>query len=91
MMIDLVKPYKAIGCNISLKVHFLDCHLDFFPENLGAVSNDTESDFTRVFPPRKNSTKASGVQVGWLIITGHLEETFHGQNIAENHPLLLFR
>jgi hypothetical protein len=25
---------------MSLKVHFLDCHLDFFPENLGAVSDE---------------------------------------------------
>jgi hypothetical protein len=28
--------YKAIGCNMCLKVHFLD----FFPENLGAVSDE---------------------------------------------------
>jgi hypothetical protein len=51
MVTDLIKPYKAMGCNISLKVHFLDCHLDFFQENLVAVSDDTESDFTRIFPP----------------------------------------
>jgi hypothetical protein len=25
---------------MSLKVHFLDSHLDFFPENLGAVSDE---------------------------------------------------
>jgi hypothetical protein len=36
---DLLTAYKAMGCNMSLKVHFLDCHLDFFPENLGAVSD----------------------------------------------------
>jgi hypothetical protein len=32
--------YKAMGCNMSLKVHFLDSHLDFFPENLGAISDE---------------------------------------------------
>jgi len=63
MVTAVVKPYKAMGCNISLKMHFLDSHLDFFPENLGAVSNYTESDFTRIFPPWKSSTKASGVPV----------------------------
>jgi hypothetical protein len=78
-------------CDISLKVHFLDSHLHFFLENLGAVSDDTESNFIRIFPQWKSSTKASGVQVCWLIIAGHLEETFHSQNIAENHPLLPFR
>ena len=25
---------------MSLKVHYLDSHLDFFPENLGAVSDE---------------------------------------------------
>jgi hypothetical protein len=34
---DLLTGYKA---NMSLKVHFLDSHLDFFPENLGAVSDE---------------------------------------------------
>nr|CAH7733773.1 unnamed protein product [Callosobruchus chinensis] len=29
-----------MGCNMSLKVHFLHSHLDFFPENLGAVSDE---------------------------------------------------
>ena len=32
--------YKKLGCNMSLKIHFLDSHLDFFPENLGAVSDE---------------------------------------------------
>jgi len=26
-------------CNMSLKIHFLHSHLDFFPANLGAVSD----------------------------------------------------
>jgi hypothetical protein len=37
---DLLMAYKAIACNMSPKVHFLDSHLDFFPENLGAVSDE---------------------------------------------------
>jgi hypothetical protein len=48
----------------------------------------TESDISRTFPPCKSGTKASGVPVCWLIIAGHLEETFHRENIAESHPLL---
>jgi hypothetical protein len=42
---DLLTAYKAMGCNMSLKVHFLGSHLDFFPENLGAVSDGTERDY----------------------------------------------
>ncbi|UYV78673.1 hypothetical protein LAZ67_16002341 [Cordylochernes scorpioides] len=37
---DLLIFYKALGCNMSLKIHFLHSHLDFFPDNLGAVSDE---------------------------------------------------
>jgi hypothetical protein len=37
---ELLSAYKTMGCNMSLKVHFLHSHLDFFPENLGAVSDE---------------------------------------------------
>ena len=40
MTADLVHSYKSIGCNMSLKVHFVDSHLDCFPEDLGAVSDE---------------------------------------------------
>ncbi|UYV81267.1 hypothetical protein LAZ67_20000589 [Cordylochernes scorpioides] len=36
---DLLVSYKALGCNMSLKIHFLHSHLDFFPDNLGAVGD----------------------------------------------------
>lgn len=37
---DLLKNYKKIGARMSLKMHFLDSHLGFFPENLGEVSDE---------------------------------------------------
>jgi hypothetical protein len=39
MVSDLVQSYKAMGCNVSLKVHFLWSHLGFFLENLGVLSD----------------------------------------------------
>ena len=36
----LLTSYKAMGCNMSLKIHFLESHLDFFSENLGEVSDE---------------------------------------------------
>ena len=36
----LLGSYKAMGCNMSLKIHFLHSHLEFFPENLGSVSDE---------------------------------------------------
>lgn len=32
--------FKEMGCKMSLKLHFLHSHLDNFPENLGAVSDE---------------------------------------------------
>jgi len=48
-----------------------------------------DSDFVRAFPPWKSGTEASAFPVCWRITAGHLEEMFHGQNIAESDPLLL--
>jgi len=42
---DLLTSYKAVGCNTSLKIHFLESHLDFSPENLGEVSDENGERF----------------------------------------------
>lgn len=37
---NLIEQYRNVGCRMSLKLHFLHSHLEFFPENLGAVSEE---------------------------------------------------
>lgn len=37
---NLLLNYKNLKCNMSLKIHFLHSHLNFFPSNLGAVSDE---------------------------------------------------
>ncbi|GBL87023.1 hypothetical protein AVEN_218730-1 [Araneus ventricosus] len=37
---SMLENFKTLGCSCSLKVHFLMCHLDYFPENLGVVSGE---------------------------------------------------
>jgi len=37
---DLLTLYKAMGCNMSLKIHFLELYLYFLAENLGEVSDE---------------------------------------------------
>ena len=40
-MVDrLLVAYREMGCLMSVKVHFLMCHLDFFPDNLGDFSDE---------------------------------------------------
>ena len=36
----LLESYKALGSNMSIKLHFLHCHLVNFPEDLGAVTDE---------------------------------------------------
>ena len=36
----LLKSYHTLGCTMSLKIHFLDSHFDFFSTNLGSVSDE---------------------------------------------------
>ena len=35
---NMLKAFQNLGCNMSIKVHFLFSHLDRFPDNLGNVS-----------------------------------------------------
>jgi len=37
---NMIDKFKTLGCLMSLKIHFLHNHLDFFPENLGDVSEE---------------------------------------------------
>jgi hypothetical protein len=37
---NLVKSYKNLGCRMSVKLHFLHSHLSYFPDNLGAFSEE---------------------------------------------------
>jgi len=37
---DMVKAFGEMEVNMSLKVHYLDAHIDFFQENNGAMSDE---------------------------------------------------
>jgi hypothetical protein len=45
----LISDYRDLGCNMSLKMHFLFSHLDFFRDNLGAVSDEQGERFHQEF------------------------------------------
>ena len=36
----MLLAFRDLGCNMSIKLHFLNSHLDQFPDNLGAVSDE---------------------------------------------------
>ena len=37
---NLLQSYQKLGCKMSPKIHFLHLHLDFFPGNCGAGSDE---------------------------------------------------
>ena len=37
---NLIKSLHALGCNMSIKLHFLHSHLNIFPENLGDINDE---------------------------------------------------
>lgn len=37
---NMVKNYQILGCNMSIKLHFLDSHIDYFPDKLGDFSEE---------------------------------------------------
>ena len=36
----MIQNYRALGSRMSLKLHFFQAHLDFFPDNLGDISDE---------------------------------------------------
>lgn len=36
----MLKAYQKMGCKMSLKIHFLQSHFNFFPQNMRAVSDE---------------------------------------------------
>ena len=46
---NLLQSYLKLGYNMSLKTHFPHSHLDFFPENCGAVSDEHAKHFHQDF------------------------------------------
>ena len=37
---EFLEAYGEMRCNMSIKIHFLHSHLDFFPDNLGQFSDE---------------------------------------------------
>jgi len=46
---DLLTSYTAMGCNMSLKIHFLESHLDFSQKTSAKSVTNTVKDFTKIF------------------------------------------
>ena len=82
---ELLTSYKAMWCNVSLKIHFLESHLDF------SQKTNTVKDFTKTFWLWKSGTKVSGPQVCWLTIAGHWRGMYLKPITDQIHTPIHFR
>ena len=57
----LLDNFHKLGCNMSVKVHFLHSHLEYFLENLGALSK--MKGFTKTLKSWTRDTKVDGTLV----------------------------
>jgi hypothetical protein len=62
--------YHKRGCNMSLKIHMLHFHLDFFPNNCGMVSGEHGERFRQELQRWKNGIRESGPLPCWLTTVG---------------------
>ncbi|GBM78563.1 hypothetical protein AVEN_158542-1 [Araneus ventricosus] len=62
--------FQDFGYNMSLKIHFLDFHLNFFPHNCGRSVMSTANVFIRTLPTWDKSTRGIGPRQCWLTIVG---------------------
>jgi hypothetical protein len=68
MVAEVVQSDKALGCNTSLKVHFLQSHIGFFSENLSAVSDKHGQQFHQEISTTENRCQgkwSSGTLAGY--------------------------
>ena len=47
MVSNFLLAYQEFGARVSLKIHFLHSHLDFFPLNMGILVMNMVNDFTK--------------------------------------------
>ncbi|CAM1301858.1 Uncharacterised protein r2_g1166 [Pycnogonum litorale] len=39
LVTNMLTAFRNLGCNMSIKMHYLESHMDRFPENLGSMSD----------------------------------------------------
>jgi hypothetical protein len=69
----MLGAYRMIGCNVSLRIHFLHSHLDFFQQTLETSATGMMKGFVRIFLTWRNATRGSGIRLCWVIIIGSLK------------------
>ena len=79
---DLLTSYKAMGCNMSLKIYFLESHLEFFHRKFWRSEWQTR---WKISPRHYGYGKAVPRQVCCKTIAGHWRGMYLMPNTVESH------
>jgi hypothetical protein len=91
MVSDILKNYKTIGCNMSLKIHFLGSRWGFSLTTLAPSVMSTGNAFTEIFASWKSGTRAGAAQIYLLTTARPSGQMLHRRNTADNQPKSPFR
>ena len=75
----LLKSYEDIGCRMSLKIHFLHSHLNFFPQWVMSM----EKDSTKTLRRWRTTIKTNGTPAWWETSAGCSCVTSRRQNTPD--------
>jgi len=65
-LVEDMSLYHKFGCSVSLKIHMLHSHLDFFPGNCGMFSDEHGELFIRKLQWWRNNIRENGPLPCWL-------------------------
>jgi len=77
---QLLNSYK-LGCHMSVKVHFLHSHVNYFSGSLEAWLKSKESPSTKILKQWRKDTRDAGIPTWWQTIAG-AEKEFAGSNYS---------
>ena len=73
-LIEDMSLFHILGCDMSLKIHTLRFHLDFFPDNCGMLSDEHGEIFIWKLQRCRSDIRESGPLPCWLTTVGHPSE-----------------
>ena len=74
MVQELIKSFQQLASLMSVKMHFLNSHLDYFPDNCqdyGEEQGNKESVFIKTFKSWRLSIIATAMSIWWRIAVGN--------------------
>ena len=70
----MLKTFNKLGCLMSLRIHFLNSHLDFFPVNLDDVNEQQGERFHQDIRVMERRYQGSEILILWQTTFGHFNK-----------------